>query len=57
MWPVTELVQHLKNRSAFISITLEDVSLITDQVETVYLMSEDVSALPLPDGARIMGHD
>lgn len=56
-WPVTELVQQLKNRSAFISITTEDVSLITDRTETIYLISEDASAVPLPDGARTMSHD
>lgn len=29
MWPQTELVQHLKKRSAFINITLEDITKIT----------------------------
>ena len=29
MWPQTELVQHLKRRSAFINITLEDINRLT----------------------------
>lgn len=36
MWPQKEIVQILRNRSAAINITLEDIELITDRVETVY---------------------
>ena len=30
LWPYTELVQHLKQRSAFINITTEDIARLTD---------------------------
>ncbi|GAA4660054.1 hypothetical protein [Arthrobacter cryoconiti] len=36
MWPQKEIVQILRNRSAAINITLEDIELITDRVETFY---------------------
>ncbi|MDJ0314032.1 hypothetical protein [Arthrobacter sp. H35-D1] len=36
MWPQKEIVQTLRNRSASINITLEDIELITDRVETFY---------------------
>lgn len=36
MWPQKEIVQILRNRSASINITLEDIEQITDRVETVY---------------------
>lgn len=35
-WPQTELMQYLKNRSRFINITEEDISLLTDKVLVVY---------------------
>lgn len=49
-----KLVQHMKDRSAFISITRR--SLVIERVKTIYLTSEDPEADPPPDGARI-SHD
>ncbi|WP_457971720.1 hypothetical protein [Arthrobacter sp. D1-17] len=41
MWPQTELVQHLKKRSAFINITLEDITKISDMFKTIYSIDDD----------------
>lgn len=54
-WPLRELVQHLKNRSAFISITLEDITRITDRFETIYIISGDTHAAPPPGDAPLIG--
>ena len=48
MWPQTELLLHLKKRSAFINITLEDITRITDRFETIYCIDEDQQAVPPP---------
>jgi hypothetical protein len=42
MWPQTELVQ--KKRSAFINITLEDITRITDKFETPTLKQTNRNA-------------
>lgn len=47
-WPQTEAVQILRNRSAAINITLEDIERLTDSVETVYSIYEDSGAIPPP---------
>ncbi|MDP9890601.1 hypothetical protein [Pseudarthrobacter enclensis] len=44
LWPSTELFLHLKKPSAFISITLEDISLLTDRFETIYRIDDDPQA-------------
>lgn len=54
-WPQTELVQHLKKRSAFISITLEDITRITDRFETLYSIDADSEAVPPPADRSIVG--
>jgi hypothetical protein len=46
MWPLTELVQHLKKRAAFINITVEDITRITDRSETIYSIDADPSEPP-----------
>ncbi|WP_426765023.1 hypothetical protein ACP3TD_01525 [Pseudarthrobacter sp. 1G09] len=52
MWPQTELVQHLKKRSAFSNITLEDITRFTDRSETIYSIDIDIDtdtkAVPPP---------
>jgi hypothetical protein len=48
LWPQTEVVQILRNRSAAISITMEDIERLTDKVETVYSIYEDSGAVPPP---------
>ena len=48
LWPQTELVQHLKKRSAFINITLEDITRITDRFDTIYSIDGDAQAVPPP---------
>lgn len=45
MWPLTELLRHLKNLAAFINITLEDITRITG---TLYSIDEDRAAVPPP---------
>lgn len=53
MWPQTELLLHLKKRSAFINITLEDITRITDRFETIYSIDSDPSAAPPADRSLI----
>lgn len=53
LWPSTELFLHLKKRSAFISITLEDISLLTDRFETIYRIDDDPQAVPPSDRTLI----
>jgi hypothetical protein len=48
MWPPTELVQHLKERSAIINITVEDITRITDRSETIYSIDADSRVAPPP---------
>ena len=48
MWPLTELVQHLKKRSAFINITTEDITHITDRSKIIYSIDTDPDAVPPP---------
>ena len=53
MWPQTELVQHLKKRSAFINITLEDITRFTDTFETIYSNEDPLSVPPPTDRSLI----
>jgi hypothetical protein len=46
--PQTALVRHLKNRSPFISITLEDIIRITGTLATIYTIGEDPAAVRPP---------
>ncbi|MFB9651626.1 hypothetical protein [Pseudarthrobacter oxydans] len=55
MWPQTELVQHLKNRSAFLNITTEDIALLTDRAETIYNIDADPDAVPPPADRTLTG--
>lgn len=48
MWPLTELLRHLKNLAAFINITLEDITRITGTFGTLYSIDEDRAAVPPP---------
>ena len=48
LWPQTELVQHLKNRSTAINITLENIDHITEQSLTIYTIADDSAAVPPP---------
>ncbi|EMY34450.1 hypothetical protein D477_009515 [Arthrobacter crystallopoietes BAB-32] len=45
-WPERELIMILKNRSAAINITDEDVERITERFETLYEMATDPKAIP-----------
>lgn len=47
-WPSTELFRHLKNRSAFINITYEDITRLTSSFETIYSIDADLQAVPPP---------
>lgn len=44
-WPQQELFLHLKNRSAAISLTTEDLSAITDRTRVVYTIGSDPEAI------------
>lgn len=55
MWPQTELVQHLRKRSAFINITLEDITQLTDRSETIYSIDADPQAAPPPVDRSLVG--
>lgn len=54
-WPARELRMILKNRSAAISITDEDISKITDRFDIVYRADNDPDAIPPPPGAAAGG--
>lgn len=45
-WPQQELFLFLKNRSAAISLTTEDLSAITDRTRVVYSIGDDPAAVP-----------
>lgn len=53
LWPSTELFLHLKKRSAFISLTTEDITLLTSNFRTIYRIDNDrrrsAAAGPDPD--------
>lgn len=55
LWPQTELVQHLKKRSAFINITLEDITRFTDRFDTIYSIDGDPHAVPPPADRSLIG--
>lgn len=55
MWPQTELVRHLKKRSASINITLEDITKITDTLDTIYNIDEDPVAVRPPGERTLIG--
>ena len=48
LWPQSEAVQVLPNRSTAINITTEDTEQLTDNDETVYSIYEDPGAIPPP---------
>jgi hypothetical protein len=54
-WPARELRMILRNRSAAISITDEDISKITDRFDIVYLADKDPDAIPPMPGAAAGG--
>lgn len=51
-WRQQELFLFLKNRSAAISLTLEDLSVITDRTRVVYSIDEDPGAIAPPATAN-----
>jgi len=55
MWPSTELFLHLKKRSAFISITLEDITRLTANFRTIYRIDDDRQAVPPPPDRALIG--
>ncbi|MEV7574969.1 hypothetical protein AB0P28_17935 [Pseudarthrobacter sp. NPDC089323] len=55
LWPYTELVQHLRQRSAFISITTEDITRLADRSETIYSIDDDPQAVPPPADRTLVG--
>lgn len=55
MWPSTELFLHLKKRSAFISITLEDITRLTSNFRTIYRVDDDREAVPPPTDRALVG--
>ena len=55
MWPTSELFLHLKKRSAFINITLEDITLLTANFRTIYRIDDDRQAVPPPPDRTLIG--
>lgn len=55
LWPSTELFLHLKKRSAFINITVEDITRFTDIFETIYSIDGDLKAVPPPADRSLTG--
>lgn len=55
LWPQTELFLHLKKRSSFINITLEDITRLTDRFETIYSIDADPQALRPPADSALIG--
>lgn len=53
--PQTELVLHLKKRSAFINITIEDITRITDSFDTIYGIDSDPDTVPAPPDRSLIG--
>jgi hypothetical protein len=54
-WPSTELFLHLKKRSAFINITVEEITRFTDNFETIYSIDGDLEAVPPPADRSLIG--
>lgn len=54
-WPSTELFLYLKNRSAFINITVEDITRFTESFETIYSIDGDLQAVPPPADRSLIG--
>lgn len=46
-WPVKEMLMILRNKSKSISITLDNLDLLTDRTELVYYIGEDPGAAPV----------
>lgn len=55
LWPSTELFLHLKKRSAFISLTTEDITLLTASFRTIYRIDDDRQAVPPPADRTLIG--
>jgi hypothetical protein len=55
LWLHTALVQHLKNQSAFINITTEDITRLTDRSETIYSIDTDPLAVSPPADRILVG--
>lgn len=53
--PSTELFLHLKKRSAFINITVEDIARFTDSFETIYSIDGDLQTVPPPADRSLIG--
>jgi hypothetical protein len=55
MWPSTELFLYLKKRSAFISITLEDITRLTAYFRTIHRIDDDQQAIQPPLDRTLIG--
>ncbi|MFJ4286923.1 hypothetical protein ACIPY0_14890 [Paenarthrobacter nicotinovorans] len=56
-WPEKELLQHLRNRSVALNITVEDIDLLTVESAVVYTIDDDANALPPPQERRLVGRN
>lgn len=56
-WPEKELLQHLRNRSTALNITLEDIDLLTPTSAVAYTIDDDTNALPPPHDRRLVGRN
>jgi hypothetical protein len=54
-WPQKELIQHLRNRSTALNITVEDINHFTDNSQIVYTIDDDPNAAPPPADRSLLG--
>lgn len=54
-WPLGELIQQLRNRSAAIQITTEDIDRLTEDTRVIYTIDDDTNAVPPPMDRLIVG--
>ena len=55
LWLHTALVQHPNNRSAFMNITTEDITRLTDRSEATYSIDTDPLTVPPPADKILVG--
>lgn len=56
-WPEKELIQRLRNRSAVLNITTEDIDLLTARSSVAYSIDEDTTAISPPQNRRLIGRN
>lgn len=52
-WPEKELIQRLRNRSAAVNITTEDINLLAAASAVIYTIDEDETVIGRPQDRRL----